>query len=68
MSTGYASAAEMRRDVSTTGITQHYTITINNDGSNGQIGPQAMKSVLRLIERKTKQILATERRPGGSMG
>ncbi|HHN8433555.1 TPA: phage tail tape measure protein [Morganella morganii] len=52
----------------TTGITQHYTITINNDGSNGQIGPQAMKSVLRLIERKTKQILATERRPGGSMG
>lgn len=52
----------------TTGITQHYTITINNDGSNGQIGPQAMKSVLSLIERKTKQILATERRPGGSMG
>ncbi|OBU07759.1 phage tail tape measure protein [Morganella psychrotolerans] len=49
-------------------INQHFSITIQNDGSNGQIGPQATQAILKLVEQKTKQVMASERRPGGSMG
>lgn len=50
------------------GVVQHFNITIQNDGSNGQMGPQATQQILKLVEQKTKQVIATERRPGGSMG
>ncbi|HGH5988580.1 TPA: phage tail tape measure protein [Morganella morganii] len=50
------------------GVVQHFNITIQNDGSNGQMGPQATQQILRLVEQKTKQVLASERRPGGAMG
>ncbi|WP_421533465.1 phage tail tape measure protein [Morganella morganii] len=49
-------------------IMQHNNITINNDGNNGQIGPQATRRLLELVEQKTKQVLITERRPGGTFG
>ncbi|MEM8171229.1 phage tail tape measure protein [Morganella morganii] len=50
------------------GVVQHFNITIQNDGSNGQMGPQATQQILKLVEQKTKQVLASERRPGGAMG
>lgn len=50
------------------GVVQHFNITIQNDGSNGQMGPQATQTILKLVEQKTKQVLASERRPGGTMG
>lgn len=49
-------------------LIQNNYFTINNDGSNGQVGPQATQQILKLVEQKTKQIIASERRPGGSMG
>ncbi len=49
------------------GVVQHFNITIQNDGSNGQMGPQATQTILKLVEQKTKQVLASERRPGGTM-
>ncbi|HCR3333279.1 TPA: phage tail tape measure protein [Morganella morganii] len=49
-------------------LIQNNYFTINNDGSNGQMGPQATQQILKLVEQKTKQVLASERRPGGSMG
>lgn len=50
------------------GVVQHFSITIQNDGSNGQMGRQATQQILKLVEQKTKQVLASERRPGGVMG
>ncbi|AMG69509.1 phage tail tape measure protein [Morganella morganii] len=50
------------------GVVQHFNITIQNDGSNGQIGPQTIQQIMKLVEQKTKQILVSERRPGGTMG
>ncbi|HCR3554372.1 TPA: phage tail tape measure protein [Morganella morganii] len=50
------------------GVVQHFNITIQNDGSNGQMGPQATQQILKLVEQKTKQVIASERRPGGAMG
>lgn len=50
------------------GVVQHFHITIQNDGSNGQMGPQATQQILKLVEQKTKQVIASERRPGGAMG
>lgn len=49
-------------------LIQNNYFTINNDGSNGQMGPQATQQILKLVEQKTKQVLASERRPGGAMG
>ncbi|MDT5425423.1 phage tail tape measure protein [Morganella morganii] len=49
-------------------LIQNNYFTINNDGSNGQMGPQATQTILKLVEQKTKQVLASERRPGGAMG
>ena len=49
-------------------LIQNNYFTINNDGSNGQMGPQATQQILKLVEQKTKQVIASERRPGGAMG
>ncbi|HEI8685215.1 TPA: phage tail tape measure protein [Morganella morganii] len=49
------------------GVVQHFNITIQNDGSNGQMGPQATQQILKLVEQKTKQVIASEHRPGGAM-
>lgn len=47
-------------------VNQTYQITIQNDGSNGEIGPNAVKQLLNLVEQKTKQVMTKERRDGGS--
>ncbi|HHR6217454.1 TPA: phage tail tape measure protein [Providencia alcalifaciens] len=48
------------------GITQVNNITIQNDGGNGEMGPNAVKQLMDLVEKKTQQVIAKERRDGGS--
>ncbi|HHR6079076.1 TPA: phage tail tape measure protein [Providencia alcalifaciens] len=48
------------------GITQVNNITIQNDGGNGEMGPNAVKQLMDLVEKKTQQVMAKERRDGGS--
>lgn len=47
-------------------INQTFQINIQNDASNGEIGPNAVKQILNLVEQKTKQVMTKERRDGGS--
>ncbi|HCT9040552.1 TPA: phage tail tape measure protein [Providencia rettgeri] len=47
-------------------INQTFQINIQNDAGNGEIGPNAVKQILNLVERKTKQVMIKERRDGGS--
>ncbi|MTC30791.1 phage tail tape measure protein [Providencia alcalifaciens] len=48
------------------GFYQTNNITIQNDGSNGEMGPNAVKQLMDLVEKKTQQVIAKERRDGGS--
>ncbi|WP_275076902.1 phage tail tape measure protein [Providencia rettgeri] len=48
------------------GVNQTFHISIQNDGSNGEMGPDAVKKILNLVEQKTKQVITKERRDGGS--
>ncbi|WJW81025.1 phage tail tape measure protein [Moellerella wisconsensis] len=47
-------------------VNQTIQINIQNDGSNGEIGPDAIQKLLNLVEQKTKQVMTKERRDGGS--
>ncbi|MDI7238347.1 phage tail tape measure protein [Providencia huaxiensis] len=47
-------------------VNQTFQINIQNDASNGEIGPNAVKQILNLVEQKTKQVMIKERRDGGS--
>ncbi|MEI9698893.1 phage tail tape measure protein [Moellerella wisconsensis] len=47
-------------------VNQTIQINIQNDGSNGEIGPGAIQKLLNLVEQKTKQVMTKERRDGGS--
>lgn len=47
-------------------VNQTFQINIQNDGSNGEIGPGAIQKILNLVEQKTKQVMTKERRDGGS--
>lgn len=49
------------------GVTQHYHITIQNDGSNGQIGPEALKKVYEINKRGAQDYIMSQRRDGGAM-
>lgn len=49
------------------GVTQHYHITIQNDGSNGQIGPEALKKVYEISKRGAQDYIISQRRDGGAM-
>lgn len=49
------------------GVTQHYHITIQNDGSNGQIGPEALKKVYEISKRGARDYIMSQRRDGGAM-
>ncbi|MEY1230805.1 phage tail tape measure protein [Proteus terrae] len=49
------------------GVTQHYHITIQNDGSNGQIGPEALKKVYEISKRGAQDYIMSQRRDGGAM-
>ncbi|WP_272516914.1 phage tail tape measure protein [Providencia sp. PROV209] len=48
------------------GFYQTNHITIQNDGGNGEMGPNAVKQLMDLVEKKTQQVIAKERRDGGS--
>lgn len=47
-------------------VNQTFQINIQNDSGNGEIGPNAVKQILNLVEQKTKQVMTKERRDGGS--
>lgn len=47
-------------------VNQTFQINIQNDSGNGEIGPNAVKQILNLVEQKTKQVITKERRDGGS--
>ncbi|WP_109373205.1 phage tail tape measure protein [Proteus genomosp. 6] len=49
------------------GVTQHYHINIQNDGSNGQIGPEALKKVYEISKRGAQDYIMSQRRDGGAM-
>lgn len=49
------------------GVTQHYHITIQNDGNNGQIGPEALKKVYEISKRGAQDYIMSQRRDGGAM-
>ncbi len=49
------------------GVTQHYHITIQNDGSNGQIGSEALKKVYEISKRGAQDYIMSQRRDGGAM-
>lgn len=48
-------------------VTQHYHITIQNDGSNGQIGPEALKKIYEISKRGAQDYIMSQRRDGGAM-
>lgn len=48
------------------GFYQTNHITIQNDGGNGEMGPNVVKQLMDLVEKKTQQVIAKERRDGGS--
>ncbi|CAM3938802.1 phage tail tape measure protein [Xenorhabdus thuongxuanensis] len=50
-----------------TGFVQQNHITINNDGSNGQIGPQALKLVYEMSKKGARDYFLNERRDGGAL-
>ncbi|CRL61918.1 phage tail tape measure protein [Proteus vulgaris] len=49
------------------GVTQNYHITIQNDGSYGQIGPEALKKVYEISKRGAQDYIMSQRRDGGAM-
>ncbi|MBG3130964.1 phage tail tape measure protein [Proteus mirabilis] len=49
------------------GVTQHYHINIQNDGSNGQIGAEALKKVYEISKRGAQDYIMSQRRDGGAM-
>ncbi|HFD6683722.1 TPA: phage tail tape measure protein [Providencia alcalifaciens] len=48
------------------GFYQTNHITIQNDGSNGEIGPQALKTVYDIAKKGAEDYVRTQRRDGGS--
>ncbi|QLR06006.1 phage tail tape measure protein [Providencia rettgeri] len=48
------------------GFYQTNHITIQNDGSNGEIGPQALKMVYDVAKKGAEDYMRTQRRDGGS--
>lgn len=48
------------------GFYQTNHITIQNDGSNGEIGPQALKTVYDVAKKGAEDYMRTQRRDGGS--
>ncbi|QPB79228.1 phage tail tape measure protein [Proteus sp. GOKU] len=49
------------------GVTQINHITIQNDGSNGQIGPEALKKIYEISKRGAQDYIMSQRRDGGAM-
>lgn len=49
------------------GVTQINHITIQNDGNNRQIGPEALKKVYEISKRGAQDYIMSQRRDGGAM-
>lgn len=49
------------------GVTQINHITIQNDGNNGQIGPEALKKIYEISKRGAQDYIMSQRRDGGAM-
>ncbi|MEQ4694506.1 phage tail tape measure protein [Providencia manganoxydans] len=48
------------------GFSQVNHVTIQNDGSNGEIGPQALNAVYNIAKKGAEDYMRTQRRDGGS--
>lgn len=48
------------------GFSQVNHVTIQNDGSNGEIGPQALNAVYNMAKKGAEDYMRTQRRDGGS--
>ncbi|EMR0736722.1 phage tail tape measure protein [Citrobacter braakii] len=44
-----------------------YQITIQNDGQNGEIGPQAVKTLMGMVDQRVQGVLQNMRRDGGML-
>ncbi|EEW1948182.1 phage tail tape measure protein, partial [Escherichia coli] len=44
-----------------------YQITIQNDGQNGEIGPQAIKALMGMVDQRVQGTLLNMRRDGGML-
>ncbi|STH73536.1 putative phage tail length tape measure protein [Escherichia coli] len=44
-----------------------YQITIQNDGQNGEIGPQAIKALMGMVDQRVQGNLLNMRRDGGML-
>ena len=44
-----------------------YHIIIQNDGQNGQIGPQASQMLVKMVDTRVMSILRTQGRDGGML-
>ncbi len=44
-----------------------YHIAIQNDGTNGQIGPEAAGSLVQLIDQRVQAVMLSMRRDGGML-
>lgn len=44
-----------------------YHITIQNDGQNGEIGPQASQMLVKMVDTRVMSILRTQGRDGGML-
>ncbi|MEY0948868.1 phage tail tape measure protein [Providencia manganoxydans] len=51
---------------SANGFSQVNHVTIQNDGSNGEIGPQALHAVYNIAKKGAEDYMRTQRRDGGS--
>lgn len=44
-----------------------YNVNIQNDGSNGQVGPEALKAVYAVGKKAASDFFAQQRRDGGQL-
>ncbi len=49
------------------GVFPVYHIAIQNDGANGQIGPEAAGSLVQLIDQRVQAVMLSMRRDGGML-
>jgi len=46
----------------------NYNVSINNDGSNGQLGPEAARAIYDLGKQGARDFFLQQQRDGGMMG
>lgn len=48
-------------------ITQHFNVTIHNDGQNGQLGPDTLNTLAVLVDSTVRQAVDEQQRDGGRL-